>query len=210
MTLECKNTINGNINFNTSIDVERTTIIQESIPLELKDRIQWVLFRYKIVDGKLRKCPFNVWNQMKDWNLPENQSSFELVYRTFNSNRGYSGIGFVITESDPYICIDFDHVYDPVNREWNLQAFEEIQKLNSYTEFSPSGTGVHVFVKGKMIKAGRRQKQSDGTDREMYSNLHYMTVTGNHVPDTPFEINETQKPLMNYMINGSLINRSVF
>lgn len=195
MKFESKNTTEENINFNNSIDVELTAINEDSIPLELKDRIQWILFKYEMIDGKLRKYPFNVQNQMKNWNLPENQSCFELVCRTLNNNHDYSGIGFVMTENDPYICIDFDHVYDPITKKWTQQAWEEIRKLNSYTEFSPSGTGVHVFVKGKMIKAGTRKKQPDGTDREMYFEKHYMTVTGNHVPETPLEINGTQEAI---------------
>ncbi|MFZ2497861.1 hypothetical protein [Methanosarcina sp.] len=177
-----------------SIDVKmRTAIKPESIPLELKSSDQWLLFKLALVDGKLKKYPFTIRNRMESWNLAENQSSFEIAYRTFTNNPDYSGIGYAITESDPFTCIDFDKVYNPIMEEWNQQALEEIKKFNSYTEFSPSGTGVHVFVIGKMKKAGRRKEQTDGTGREMYSDLHYMTVTGNHLPGTPLEINEAQE-----------------
>lgn len=175
------------------IDVEIRNVNPESIPVTLKSRDQWILFEAALVDGKLKKYPVTVRNRRKGWNLAENQSSFETAYRTFMNNSDYSGIGYVITECDPFICIDFDHVYNPITEEWNQQALEEIKKLNSYTEFSPSRTGIHVFVKGKMKKAGRRKEQPDGTDREMYSDLHYMTVTGNHMPGTPLEINEAQE-----------------
>ena len=195
MTSECVNEIVEITNFGNCIDLKPTSINQELIPLELTIRNQWILFKFGIVDGKLKKFPFNVRNQMKGWNSSDNQSSFELVHRTFTNNHDYSGIGFVVTENDPYICIDFDHVYNPIKGEWDQQALEEIMKLNSYTEFSPSGTGVHVFVKGKMVKAGRRNDQPDGTGREMYSALHYMTVTGNHLHGTPSEINEAQETI---------------
>lgn len=175
------------------IDVEIRNVNPESIPVALKSRDQWILFEVALVDGRLKKYPVTVRNRRKGWNLAENQSSFKITYRTFTNNSDYSGIGYVITGSDPFTCIDFDHVYNPITEEWNQQALEEIRKLNSYTEFSPSRTGVHVFVKGKMKKAGRRKEQIDGTGREMYSDLHYMTVTGNHVPGTPLEINEAQE-----------------
>lgn len=173
----------------------RTTIKPECIPLDLKNRSQWILFKFAMVDGKLKKYPFTVLNRMKGWKLDENQSNFEIAYRTFNNNSDYAGIGFVVTKNDPLTCIDFDHVYNPTTEEWNQQALEEVKKLNSYTEFSPSGTGVHVFVKGNTTKPGTRREQSDGTGREMYSDLHYMTVTGNHVPGTPLEINEAQEAI---------------
>lgn len=171
----------------------KTTIKPELIPSELKIRQQWLLFKVALVDGKLKKYPFTVRNRSEGWNLAKNQSSFEIAYRTFINNSNYAGIGFAITEDDPYICIDFDHVYNPTTEEWNQQALEEIKKFNSYTEFSPSGTGVHVFVIGKMKKAGRRKEQTDGTGREVYAGRHYMTVTGNHLPGTPLEINEAQE-----------------
>ena len=193
MNNEAKNETDNSIS--NCIDEKPMTINPDSIPLELKIHNQWILFKFASVDGKLKKFPCNVRGQMKGWNLPKNQSSFELVHRTFTNNHEYSGIGFVVTENDPYICIDFDHVYNPNTGEWNQQALEEITKLNSYTEFSPSGTGVHVFVKSKMVKTGRRKDQPDGTGREMYSALHYMTVTGNHIPGTPPEINEAQETI---------------
>ena len=171
----------------------RKTINPISIPSELKDRQQWILFKVEFVDGRLKKYPVTVLNRRKGWNLAENQSSFEIAYRTFINTPHYAGIGYAITENDPYTCIDFDHVYNPTTEEWNQQALEEIKKLNSYTEFSPSETGVHVFIKAKMKKAGTKKEQPDGTDREVYSGRHYMTVTGNHVPGTPLEINEAQE-----------------
>lgn len=177
------------------IDVEIRNINPESIPLELKNRNQWLLFKVKLVGEKLKKYPFTVQNNMDSWNLAENQSSFEIAYRTFTNNSNYAGIGFAVTENDPYTCIDFDRVYNPTSEEWNQQALEEIKKLNSYTEFSPTRTGVHVFVIGKMKKAGRKKNQPDGTGREMYSSLRYMTVTGNHMPGTPLEINEAQETI---------------
>jgi len=191
MTYKNKNGTDNSVS--NCIDVEIRNVNPESIPVALKSRDQWILFKAALVDGRLKKYPVTVRNRMEGWNLAENQSSFEIAYRTFTNNSDYSGIGYVITGGDPFTCIDFDHVYNPTMEEWNQQALEEIKKLNSYTEFSPSRTGVHVFVKGKMKKAGRRKEQTDGTGREMYSDLHYMTVTGNHVPGTPFEINEAQE-----------------
>ena len=54
-----------------------------------------------------------------------------------------------------------------------------IQILDSYTEVSPSGTGVHVICNGT-LPDGRHHTPG----MEMYSDSRYFTVTGAHVPGT--------------------------
>jgi primase-polymerase (primpol)-like protein len=50
-----------------------------------------------------------------------------------------------------------------------------VYALNSYTEFSPSGTGLHVITQAT-IPQGRRKDQL-----EMYSTGRYFTLTGNYL-----------------------------
>ena len=63
--------------------------------------------------------------------------------------------------------------------EW---AWEIIREINSYTEISPSGTGIRIFCYGK-LPPGRRKNGNV----EMYdeSSPKYLTITGHHVPGTP-------------------------
>jgi hypothetical protein len=49
--------------------------------------------------------------------------------------------------------------------------------LDSYTEYSPSGKGLHVLVRGTIPHSIK-----DGNGFEMYNELRYFTVTGNHLP----------------------------
>jgi putative DNA primase/helicase len=114
-------------------------------------------------------------------------------HRTFINNSDYGCLGFVVSESDPFTVIDKDYVIDPETGKINDEASEEIELLNSYTEKSVSGRGIHVFVKAKSPKAGRKKKQPDGTDREMYSSLRSITMTGNHLEGTPLTINPRQE-----------------
>jgi hypothetical protein len=73
-----------------------------------------------------------------------------------------------------------------------------VRKLNSYTERSPSGTGLRVFFRstpgqdwgsenGKP-KGGRNVRFQDG-HVELYRFERYLTVTGAHLEDTPETIN---------------------
>ena len=156
-----------------------TLATMENIPDELKNTPQWILFKLEMgADGGIKKHPFkeidkNIWQM--GWKGTD--TSFETASRTFANNSDYGCPGVVMSENDPFTVIDMDHVIDPETGKINDEASEEIKLLNSYTEKSVSGTGIHVFVKAKSPKAGRKKKQTDGTDREMYSSLRPITIT---------------------------------
>jgi primase-polymerase (primpol)-like protein len=56
----------------------------------------------------------------------------------------YDGVGFVL--GDGVVGIDLDDCRDPVTGEITPEAQEIVRRLHSYTEVSPSGTGLHIFV----------------------------------------------------------------
>ena len=57
--------------------------------------------------------------------------------------------------------------------------------MNSYTERSPSGHGLRIFLRGT-LPPGRRK----AGDIEMYDGGRYLTLTGQHVPGTPTTIED--------------------
>lgn len=93
------------------------------------------------------------------------------------SESGFSGIGFVFTEADPYAFIDLDDTHGD-NEAYQRQV-KVFQEFNSYSELSPSGSGVHIIIKGA-IPRGRRREAI-----EIYSNERYATFTGNVINDVP-------------------------
>lgn len=86
---------------------------------------------------------------------------------------GLDGIGFMFS-GDGIFGIDIDHCYDPETQELDPAAAEIIETVQSYTELSPSGTGIHILCKGALPE-GRKRRGAV----EMYSTLRYFTVTGN-------------------------------
>jgi putative DNA primase/helicase len=80
------------------------------------------------------------------------------------------GIGFVFTAT-PFAGIDLDGCL----HEDGLtpQAARIVAELSSYTEISPSGTGLHVIVRGRLPPGARRRGEV-----EMYDTDRYFTVTG--------------------------------
>lgn len=90
-----------------------------------------------------------------------------------------NGIGFEL--SAPFCGIDIDHCINPQTGEITAEALDIIQTMESYTEISPSGTGVHIFYKndGNTHKEWHKKKPIDEVQHlEMYQCDRYFTVTG--------------------------------
>lgn len=97
--------------------------------------------------------------------------TFSEALESFGSGR-YEGIGFVFCSADPYCGIDLDKCRDPETGELTPEAAAIVDQLKGYAEVSPSGTGVHIIVRGKLPE-NRRQGWI-----EAYSQDRYFTVTG--------------------------------
>ncbi len=98
------------------------------------------------------------------------------------TRHGWSGIGFVVTCHDPFTGVDLDRCRDPHSGALIPWAAEIVASLDSYTEVTPSGTGVRVWVVGTLI--GRLPDGKEGTRRgpvEIYSGSRYFTVTGHRL-----------------------------
>jgi putative DNA primase/helicase len=101
-----------------------------------------------------------------------------------------SGVGFVFTEDDPFAGIDLDKCRDSETGVVAPWAQKIVDALDSYTEVSPSGTGLHIFVKATL--PGRNNRKGPV---EVYESRRYFTLTGNHLEGTPTEIHERQDVL---------------
>lgn len=110
---------------------------------------------------------------------PEDQGTYEEAVAALHRNVGV-GLGFVLSDGDPFTVIDLD---DPTNPKhgFTQEKIQEIYALqqqihetfDSYSEVSPSGKGLHIWIKAK-VPTGK--KRSDKCV-EMYSTGRYMTVT---------------------------------
>lgn len=147
----------------------------ENIPQELKDLPIWIGFRFiPQEDKKPKKMPLHaVTGSEARSNDPGTWSMFDALLagdkvRHFDAN----GIGL----QAPYVGIDLDHsVIEGVIQSW---AREIIEAFDSYTEFSPTGTGVHILCKGELAQ-GRKFVT---LDIEIYQTVRFFTVTGDLVP----------------------------
>ena len=140
----------------------------ENIPDALKALPQWVVRKGKIpIDPRT--------GEGAKAGVPSTWSDFQTALQALRSNPGrYSGLGFELNNNG-IVGIDLDHVIDPESGEVSPEALEIVETMNSYTEISPSGTGLHIFVYGD-LPGDRRKHAASGT--EMYKAKRYLTVTG--------------------------------
>lgn len=162
-----------------------------SIPAEMKAARSWLVYRFEPGEGgRKNKIPYDPKTGRKA-NNPKLGVTFEEAKA---ASKNFSGIGFYVEA--PYIVIDIDGCVD---KDGNVAdyAVEIVREINSFTEASPSGTGLHIWGKGEKPGAACRK------GIEIYSTKRFLTVTGVQVPGTPCEIRDVDvKSVYNRMLAG--------
>lgn len=175
------------------MDVER---LLATVPACLRERPQWVCWKYENRDGKPTKVPIEARTGQRGSSTdPATWTSFEEAVAACRRYAALEGVGFVFSEGDPFCGIDLDGAV--VDGRIAPQAQLIIDRFNTYTEISPSGRGVKLFLRGrKPERAGCRQDHVDGFDHlEVYDSKRFFTVTGDHVAGTPRTVEDRQAEL---------------
>jgi replicative DNA helicase len=129
------------------------------VPAALRERPQWILWYTGERDGKPTKIPLCVaTGEPAKSNDPATWTTFEAAVDAYDPGR-HSGIGYVFAADDPFCGIDLDGCRDPQTGRIAEWAREIIIRLDSYSEVSPSETGVKVFVRGvSPLDRGRKHE----------------------------------------------------
>ena len=156
--------------------------------LELQARPQWVCWRREERQGRFTKVPYNArTGKRAASDTPATWSSYDQAVRALRTDT-YLGLGYVFHRD--YTGIDLDHC---VNSDGQIDSWAQdyLDRLGSYAEYSPSGTGIHILVSGT-IPSGLRRRVPHASHPEaaieMYCERRYFTITGNHVATTPTTI----------------------
>ncbi|MCL2071168.1 MAG: DNA primase [Oscillospiraceae bacterium] len=154
---------------------------KNTFPTDLTALPQWVGYKLEPdKTGRVCKIPYNPHNGKKASSTDsQTWGTFEQAVHA-RELYNFSGIGFVFTEDCGIVGIDIDHCLDSDGNS-NAIAADIIARLPpTYIEFSPSKTGLHIFLKGTLPKGGNR---NSATGVEIYSNARYFTMTGNRHPN---------------------------
>jgi len=154
-----------------------------SIPLELRYHRGWACWRYEFENGRWSKPPYNP--DTGDKAEPSNSDTwldFDTCYAAYQSagvprqgGRPYDGVSFALDIRWGIVGVDLDHV-----SEHRMPADAIVRALQSYSEYSPSGDGYRIFLRGQLPEGRRRRDWV-----EMYNQRRFLTVTGQRLPDTP-------------------------
>ncbi|NLN64803.1 MAG: DNA primase, partial [Clostridiaceae bacterium] len=159
-----------------------------TFPQDMVTRKQWICWRMELSkDGKDSKVPYSpVTGKKASTTNPKDWSAFDLA-ASAKEQYQYNGLGFVFVKDGGLVGVDIDHCRGKNTGELNDTAMAILERFPSYTEISPSETGLHIFYKGEMPAKGNKNTK---TGVEMYAHSRYFTMTGNKLPGTPEYISD--------------------
>ncbi|MFG0260514.1 MAG: hypothetical protein ACF8LK_09210, partial [Phycisphaerales bacterium JB041] len=151
-------------------------------PPELRGRDRWVRWRYEVRAGKPTKVPYD-----PDERARIDPTDAERCLR-FEDASGLAasaeyGMGFAFFAEDGYCGIDLDDCVDGQGRI-SPEAQRLVDDFATYAEFSPSGTGVKMFIRGRKPSWAKcKSKSLPGIGEvEIYDQKRFFTLTGRVVP----------------------------
>ena len=143
------------------------------------------MWKAETKNGKITKIPYQIDGNEARSNDPRTWSTFPTAAKFYTQSNA-DGIGFVFSKRDKYVGVDIDkcvtYASDDVERENPIIskfAQDVIEMMDSYTEFSVSGTGIHIIVKGSLPQSlcGTGRKNAK-LGLEVYQYGRYFTMTG--------------------------------
>lgn len=156
----------------------------EKIPQEIKDHAFCCLWKRendRDRPGQVKKMPYRIDGRYAN---PADKNSFASFGQVCRLAAQYDGIGMGIF--DGFCAIDIDHcVEDGVI---SSLASDIIAIMDSYSEFSPSGTGIRIIFKADPIDYGKSRYYINNRSLglEVYVSGHtsrFVTLTGNAFQD---------------------------
>lgn len=167
-----------------------------AVPEDLAARRQWLLWRFvtKAKALKPAKMPYYASGHVRGWPhgkpedgiatpaQPQVEQGHELdraalvtLEEALQVTAGgrWAGVGFAFLPGDGLIGIDLDKVIDASTGEIRVGAGKIIAAFSSYTEYSPSGTGVHIIVRGGPIQSAK----SNDIGVEVFCGSQFFTFT---------------------------------
>lgn len=138
----------------------------DNIPIELQQLKQWVGWKKgaREENGKITKLPINPHTGKMAQTNNKNTWGDMMTAIIAVEQYGLDGIGFVL--GDDYFGVDLDDCDEELKKEF-------IEQMQSYTELSQSGNGIHIICKGTIPKSARTKGV------EIYQGSRYFVMTAN-------------------------------
>lgn len=143
-------------------------------PGEMTERPQFVVWRSEFDNNRWTKIPYDPKSGKRASTIsPATWATFDEALAACYEDGSYDGIGFVLTLKDEFIAVDLDKCHDANTYTIEPWAQDIIDELDSYTEISPSGTGIRILLRGKLPSDCHRKGNI-----EVYEDARFVTITG--------------------------------
>lgn len=172
-------------------------VVGNSIPESLRELNRWGLWQYQLNDKETiwTKAPVDANGFPVNLCNPENHRPFDAVIALHRPGVDGLGVGFALGEN--VAGVDLDDCRDVTTGELTPEAADIVRRLNSYTEVSPSGAGVKIFVTGTLPANHSTSNETDNQAKtvEIYTRGRYFALTGQHLAGTPLTVEDRQQEL---------------
>lgn len=168
---------------------------------ELQAQRRWVLWKLETVSGKETKVPYQPGGHKAKANDVRTWHTYAECAAVVSQ---YSGVG--LTLGNGVFGIDIDKCCDAVSGKFTAESREIVIGLDSYSEYSPSGTGCHIFCLGEMpekFQGVNTGKKGDSIVRaipgckqiELKASGFYFTYSARHLSKTPPDLMMRQEQI---------------
>ncbi len=170
---------------------------------ELKLQKRWTLWRLEPgKDGKATKPPCNAEGFKHDITKPDNLKTYAELEPLVG--RGFTGLGFALGAFDGVSVwgVDIDKCCDAVTGKFSAESRQVVIDLDSYGEFSPSGTGCHVVGLGTLPVEPNHKKEvlvrpfHGAKQIEIKGLGFYFTFSARHLSKTPAVLMDRQTEIL--------------
>jgi primase-polymerase (primpol)-like protein len=141
------------------------------------------------IGANAAKAPLCAFDPMRHASTTDRRtwSTFDVA-RQGLEHGWYPHIGFVFSET-PYVAIDLDKCRNPDTGPIETWAQDVIELLNSYTDESVSGRGVHIICRGVLPGERRRTGRIEMYDQ---TSPRHFVMTGRVIRDSVIEERSAQ------------------
>lgn len=188
------------------------------MPQAMRDRPQWLVWKFVQKPGapKPAKVPFYVSGSLRGWphgkpkdgkptpQQPQVEQGHDLdraalctldvALAKLAHMPQLAGVGFAFLPGDGLIGVDIDHAINAESGEISELCAKVVDLCGSYTETSPSGTGVHIILQGESEKF-----KDDLIGLEVYAGSQYFACTGARWESKPDQVQPADPVVMAYL-----------
>ncbi|WEL24755.1 phage NrS-1 polymerase family protein [Haloferax volcanii] len=163
---------------------------REQLPDDLLERANWVGWRTQLCDGEETVVPRSATDGGPASATDDSTwATFDEALACAREGR-VDGVGFAFTDDDPFVGIELENCRDVETGATDEWARALVDRLDSYTEVTPSGTGFRVIVRGTLPSGSARAGGLELSDA-----TRFRPVTGDCADGAPAAVAERSDAL---------------